>query len=419
MKDEPAAVRQALRCSVLLSVALLLLLTVPGRSYAFYQWQGEEGSLELTGLLRGAGSRLRNPDNRFYFDDRNISALAGSARGMLHARLGEQLTLEAHGVAGYTPGSLLRAGRRTASMQGTERSDMLEWSRNSGESRLHFDRLNLQYSSGRLSIRAGRQPVNLAATFFFTPNDFFAPFAAQTFYRTYKPGVDAARLDVRTGDLSQLSLIGVLGYRADGSGDTGWSNRPDSGRTSGIVRASGVFGDFELAAVGGIVRRDRVIGGDLQGELFGWLGVRGEGHYAFADDRQQGDHAEFALGLEHRWESSLTLRVEQFFHGSGASSELAYNRQATAQGMYRARHYTAVGANYEVTPLLTGDVAVIHNWVDRSRLLALYTVYSLSDESEAVFSATLPVGRKPQGDVLRSEFGLYPLAAGVEVRRYF
>jgi hypothetical protein len=46
--------------------------------------------------------------------------------------------------------------------------------------------------------------------YYFTPNDFFASYAAQTFYRSYKPGVDAARLDWQWSELSQISLMTVV-----------------------------------------------------------------------------------------------------------------------------------------------------------------------------------------------------------------
>lgn len=416
MKGETAAFKRSV---FPLYAILLLLLLAPSTSFAFYQWQGEESSLEMSGLLHGSGTMLRNPNSPFYYNDRNIAALAGSARGMLNAGYGNHLSLEAHAVLSYVPGRLQTGGSRFASLLGPERSDLPDWSYDNGRSHLNLDRFNVQYASPRLNIKLGRQPVNLAATFYFTPNDFFSPFAAQTFYRTYKPGVDAMRADVQLQELSQLSLIAVLGYKSSAVNDTGWSNSPDAGRTSYLARISSVIADFELALLGGQVRRDRMIGGDLQGELFDWLGVRAEGHFVFPDNPGQNDHGEFAFGLEHRWESSLSIRVEQFFHGSGTDRKAAYNLLAANRGFYQARHYTAAGASYEFTPLLTGDMASIYNWTDGSLLLALYSVYSLSDESEAVFSANIPVGKRSAGAAINSEFGLYPLAFSVEMRSYF
>ena len=110
-------------------------------------------------------------------------------------------------------------------MPDVERSSALEWSL-SESNYIHtaIDRLNIHWIKDRVDIIAGRQPINLATTFYFTPNDFFAPFAAQTFYRVYKPGVDALRTEVRLGELSQLSLICALGYS------------PEKGSANGLER---------------------------------------------------------------------------------------------------------------------------------------------------------------------------------------
>ncbi|MDX8410773.1 MAG: hypothetical protein R8K46_02720 [Mariprofundaceae bacterium] len=400
----------------------LLLVGMPQLSHAFYTWQGDEASMEIRGLIRGFGIALQNPDDPFFFTDRNVSGLAGVGRLILDAETGGRFSFEEHAVVSYIPGSLQSAGSRFATQLGVERSDALDWRFDGRQAHVFFDRLNMQYASGRLNIKAGRQPINLAATFYFTPNDFFAPFAAQAFFRAYKPGVDAIRIDTQWGELSQLSLFAVLGYEQHTLSDSGWSSRPDDTRASYLARGSFVLGDFEWAVLGGVVRKGQIVGGDFQGELFEWLGVRGEGHVTFPDSPLQSSFTEFSVGLEHRWESSLTLRMEQFYHGGGAASVNEYSAallSISTQATYLARHYTALGAAYEITPLLNADIMAIHNWVDDSSLLALYAVYSLADESELALGANLPLGDEPLGPAIRSEFGLYPWSFNIELRVYF
>ncbi len=399
----------------------LLLIGMPQVSHAFYAWEGDGGSAEFRGLLRGFGVGLRNPDNSFYYRDQHVSGLAGSGRLMLDADSGGQFSFESHVVQSYVPNALQSGGRRSVSGLGVERSDILDWSFANRQAHILFDRLNVQYASNQMNIKLGRQPFNLASTFYFTPNDFFAPFAAQAFFRDYKPGVDALRVDVPWGDLSQISLIAVLAYQPDVSNDSGWSNQPDRGGTSYLARAATVFGDFEWAILGGVVRRDKTLGGDFQGELFEWLGVRGEGHITFPDSPLQSSFTEVSLGLEHRWESGLTLYFEQFYHGSGAISVNQYDIVSAGRNrvVYLARHYSALGGSYELTPLLNTDMVAIHNWVDDSNLLALYAVYSLSDESELAFHVNIPLGSKSVGPTIQSEFGLYPWSVNIEARVYF
>jgi len=400
-------------------LTLLLLATLPQPASAFYLWQGENSSLEARGMLQGSAVALRNPDAPLYYSQRNVSAVAASGRLMVDAAFADRFSFEMHAEQNYLPTTLQTGGSNLVTPRDVERSDFLDWSFDNRRAHLLIDRINFQYASGKLNLKIGRQPVNLAATFYFTPNDFFAPFAAQTFFRAYKPGVDALRADIRLAELSQLSLITVMGYRLDANADNGWSNRYEASRNAYLARASAVVGDFEFALLGGVVKRDRVLGIDFQGELFEWLGIRGEGHVRWPDLPLSHTTAEIAIGLEHRWENSFTIRLEQFYHGGGTTSASAYNPASTANVVYLARHYSAAGASYEFTPLLTGDATAIYNWSDRSALVALYALYSLSDESELALNGTLATGRKPQGMAIRSEFGLYANAVTAEYRAYF
>ncbi len=374
--------------------------------------------MELRGFFRGMAVTLRNPDNNQFYDRKDISAAALSGRLMLGASQ-DRFSFEMHAEQNYVPLELQTGGTRFATLAGVERSDLLDWSFDNKRSHLILDRLNVQLSTERLNLKVGRQPVNLAATSYFTPNDFFAPFAAQTFFRTFKPGVDAFRADIQSTGLSQVTLLAVLGYSSSAQSDNGWSNTPDSARNAYLVRGSMVAGDFEYALLSGTVRKDRVFGGDLQGELFEWLGVSCEGHRVWPDSPALSATTEIALGLDHRFENTLIIRFEQFYHGSGATSVAAYNLAASTNGGYLSRRYSAVGTSYEFTPLLAGDAAVIYNWVDRSSLVALYIRYSLSDESEFAVNVTHAMGARPQGAVIQSEFGLYADSVSIEYRTNF
>ena len=83
---------------------------------------------------------------------------------------------------------------------------------------------------------------------------------------------------------------------------------------------------------------------------------------------------------------------------------------------YLANKYAAVGASYEFTPLLIGDLVIIQNGLDHSRLLAMNATYSLSDEAELVINIGLPSGKKSQLPNLKSEYGLIPKSVSLELR---
>ena len=406
-----------------ISLALLLIF-ISSPSAAFYERQGDESAIDIRGMLQVYGLAYRNPRDAMLYKDSGRSGIAGIGRLIVKVQSGGDLTLEANAYQTYIPEGISTGGAGTnLNIPEVERSSALERSL-SDDNYVHaaVDRLNLRWSRDRWDIIIGRQPINLATTFYFSPNDFFAPFAAQTFYRVYKPGVDALRAEVRLGALSQLSLITVLGYSPDRNSDTGWGNRPDSSRTSYIGRISTELYGFEWAFLAGALADSDVIGGSLQGEAFKWLGIRAEGHMAYPDSRGQDPHAEITLGIEHHWENSLDVRLEYFYHGSGTSSSSGYTLVPSInnnRGSYLGRHYSALGIGYEFTPLLTGQMALIGNLVDNSLLSSLNAVYSLSNESEISFTLAAPIGRRPDGLNIRSEFGLYPRSIGIEWRWYF
>ena len=267
---------------------------------------------------------------------------------------------------------------------------------------------------------AGRQPINLSVTFYFTPNDFFAPFSAGSFYRVYKPGVDALRYDRSMGELSQLNVIGVAGYSPDGEEDSGWEKAPEWRRTSLLGRFTAIAGSFEWGLLGGVVRKSAVIGGSLQGEIGQWLGLRAEGNWSGGGNNPDG--LRLSLGFEHRFESSLTLRFEQYHNGIGYDSikEAAAALSAgKLQAGYPGRNYSGLDISYEFGPLLQGEFLLLRNWTDHSGSCSIYAVYSLSNESELALSATVATGKHPTGGIIQSELGAVPDTVGLEYRLYF
>jgi len=400
-------------------IILLALLLIPQTVHAFHSWQTESGQGEARGLFRLYGSAVENRSVTTPDSKKRDAGMAGVARLLMEGSSGGHLGYEVNLYQTWIPATLFS---ENGIQPDVERSSQLERSFSSDDYiHLALDRFNVRWSSGRTDLRVGRQAINLAATFYFTPNDFFAPFAAQTFYRVYKPGVDAARADIRVNDLSQFSLISVLGYGQDSAGDTGWSKGADSGRTSTLARLSAVYSDFEWAALIGRVRNKDIAGASLQGELFRWLGVRAEGHMAKPRESSLNSYTELSIGLEHRWENSIEARLELFYHGCGAKRVPDYSSAASGHcdSGYSARRYSAAGISYELTPLMFVQALLVSNQLDHSGIISFNATYSLSDESELALNIGLPYGEKPDAAASRSEFGGYPSSINLETRIYF
>ncbi|GMR20791.1 MAG: hypothetical protein BMS9Abin36_1388 [Gammaproteobacteria bacterium] len=402
------------------AAALAIMLSLMAQPvFALYEWSNDVTQGEIQGLVRVYGAAFQ-PVNINGEDDDPIAGLAGIARLMTKAHAGKPWSLNFNAYQTYIPTDLSSPQQSSTALD-VERSSALEWSFSDDELvRLAIDHLNLRWSHERWDIIAGRQPINLATTYYFSPNDFFAPFSAQQFFRIYKPGVDAVRAEYRLAELTQLSLISVLGYQTDADSDTGWSRSANGERTSYIGRLSTVWRDTEWTVLLGRVKENEVIGASLQGELFDWLGLRSEGHFGRTMDEDE-DFAALSVGFEHRWENSLHGKLEYFYNSLGAGETTDY--LAPGAGLmttsYLARNYVAAGASYQISPLLLGDALWLHNITDSSNLALINAIYSLSDESELALSIAWPLGEAPEQGQLQSEFGTYPRAAFLEWRGFF
>ncbi len=403
-------------------LVLLAVIFLPTwKADAFYDSKGDGYELDARGYFDVAGAFSKNPDAPFLYPNRYDENYGLTSRLMVGASAGEWFSFEFNGLAYGFGGS-----SPFPTVPDVERSSAVEWVvRDGAYSRSHVavDHLNVRFSRGGVDLIAGRQAINLATCFFFTPNDLFAPFAAQTFYRVFKPGVDAARLEVKLGGLSQLTLVAAEGYTPDPSGANGWSASPNNARASYVARAVTTFSNFQWGVVAGKMADFDLVGGSMQGEIFNWLGIRGEGHVEFAGGDSR---ALAAVGVEHRFNNGVTARYEEFYNGAGSAAAGQYQLTTWYSTLYHGINYGALGFDYQFTPLWTGAVVAIANFTDGSDLAAFNAVYSLADNSEIWFGLIIPRGAGasvspglPPSVVVGSEYGLYPYSATVDLRMYF
>jgi hypothetical protein len=394
-----------------LMIAAVFLISTP--CFAFMDVGIGEMSAELKLLARLAVLRADTTQTPGLGEPSSVSDT--SFRLIAGAKAGGFVSAEFHAQESWTAGSLAAVGG--ASGKGSvERSSMLTaLQRDDGGTLAIFDvdRLGLRMDFDRVDVTIGRQPVNLSALHYFTPNDIFAPFSANTFYRVYKPGVDCARMDIRVSELSQFTLVHALGYKKDAGGATGWSRAADDGRSSSIARIFATLKGVEITFLGGTHSGSEIAGGSLQGEIAGKIGVRAEGNYV--KSKGADPYWKLALEADRRFENSLTMRAAYLQNGQGAYTVSSY----AFSSMYPARDYAAIGAGYEFSPQLVGDSVWLFNMNDASSMVSLTLVYSTSDESEIAFTASLPRGKGWGQDGAGSEFGAKASTAFVEFRVYF
>jgi len=366
---------------------LTLLLLLPVAGYPFYNWEGENSWLELRGMARLGLAMSDTPIPPAM----KKTVAAEATRLIAQGGVGENWSYKMNLFQSFPLTD-------TVTLPGIERTNQLAWS--NGDLWVSMDSLYLEYSKPKINIKIGRQPINLATTYFFTPNDLFAPFAATASYRVYKAGVDGIRADYSWDELSQISYIGIAGYTLDLSSTNGWGSY-DSSRSTSLIRVSAPSGLTEWTVMAGKVSGKNIVAGAFQSELFETIGFRGE-----ANRREYSGswESQLVIGADYRWESEIHLQGE--FFNNGAS--------AIPGSGYRDKHYLALGLSYPFTPLLSGSATLVHNLVDHSSITALNGTYSLSDEGELSLGLSIPTG-----DKATTELGATGASLVVEVRYYF
>lgn len=255
---------------------------------------------------------------------------------------------------------------------------------------LSVDRLMARLSRGSADWTVGRQPITFGTAFFWNPLDVFHPFVTAALDRDYKPGVDAVRLDLATGDFSGLTSVAVLGQSAKTS--------------SLLLRGHTSTGGWDFALQGGRVSHGAQLGGSLVGDFDG-LEVRAEASQFWAtDDLRTGlleDHFFGVFGVGRRLDNGLQLEAELARNtlGSDGADMRAQALQAAGAMPNLGRTMLAGSASYELSPLVTGRLALVHSLSDHSTLLQPDLTISLSDEVDAVFSASIHAGDR------NSEYG--------------
>jgi hypothetical protein len=291
------------------------------------------------------------------------------------------------------------------------------WQKDTVLGQMAVDRLRVHRSFGPVDISIGRFPINHSVTFLFTPNDFFAPFAATTLNKTYKPGVDALRINIGLGALSGLEVLGVLGSGSDGV--PAWSS------SAVTARLETVLAGFHGSVIGGKLAQRWIVGGTIQGDIKG-VGLRAEGHFGMPDKDGDGHidgplYGQLAARIEHSWPwHNLNIGAEYAFFSDGADMPSGYIARAALffpdELPYLGEHYVGVNAAMDIIAILNIGVVGLVNAADGSGITTLSLTYNASNEVDLSLGMLAGWGYRPRANPdgtirVRSEFGATPITA--------
>jgi hypothetical protein len=279
-----------------------------------------------------------------------------------------------------------------------------------------FDRMRIGFKpTEALQIDVGRQAVSWATTLFLTPADPFSPFNPADPFREFRAGVDAARVRVYPGPLSEIDVVVRPTKTAVGE------------ELTALARGLTTWKGWELSGWAGSLYGDVSAAGGASGSVRGWA-LRGEA--VLRQVKGSGAVLRASVGVDRLVSvggKDLLLVAELQRDGFGAAGSADYSRVLASDSFRRGelqvlgKSEAAIQTSYQIHPLWSLAGLLLWNVSDGSELLSPSFSYSASDEATVTgglfvgFGKSAPVGSA----AIASEYGLVPVTAYVSVSLFF
>jgi hypothetical protein len=280
----------------------------------------------------------------------------------------------------------------------------------------NLDRAYVRLSTGWADIFAGRQPIAWGSARFINPTDIIAPYGFQELDTEDRIGVDAVKMNIPLGQMSEIGLGFIAGK------DLKHEN------SVLFLRPKLYLLKTDLALVLMEFQRDHLLGFDLA-RAIGGAGIWFEaGYMKFKVTEETG--MRLSSGADYRLSDKVYVFGEYHFNGFGEINAsdyfLNYSKQAYLENTVylSAKNYLALGINYQWTPLLNSGTQPILNLNDLSVMLNQQFEYNLTQNSYLAFGIFKGFGKESElsssGLLLaRSEFGSYSDIYYFSYRKYF
>jgi len=294
------------------------------------------------------------------------------------------------------------------------------------------DRLLVQGEVGPVTLVLGRQPVSFGSGLFFTPLDLVSPFFPGTIDTEYKPGVDAARVQVFGGYSFEQQVVAawVGDCSLVGGGDSGHCDETGVEDLALASWSRVTVGVSDLALFLGEVHDDEVVGLSVVSAV-GAVGVHGDASLTLPPGHLDGrDPTEdmfvrAVVGADWRPIADLTLSGEAYVQTNGASDPADYLAQAMGDRYLRGelwamgRSYLGLSAAWQVSGTVAANLAAIGNLEDASAMLLPGLSVSVADNADLSLGAYVGLGKRPDGLSFESELGFVPTTAYTRMAMYF
>jgi len=212
------------------------------------------------------------------------------------------------------------------------------------------DRLWLQYTIGKLDIKAGRQRINWSQTYAFNPNDIFNTYSFFEVDYPERPGNDAFRFSYYSGSTSTVEAVVSLDSAMRIS-------------AAGLYRFNKWSYDFQFLA-GVISEQDYVIGAGWAGNIEG-AGFRGEASY-FHPKENFGDTTGVfvaSVSFDYMFSNSLYIQLEGLYNqikDNEVNFFQIFNKPLTPKTLSFTEYTILANGSYPITPLWNSSISVLY-----------------------------------------------------------
>ncbi|MCJ8345646.1 hypothetical protein MJH12_08900 [bacterium] len=279
-----------------------------------------------------------------------------------------------------------------------------------------IDRLQFNFSHKDLDFVFGRQALSFGTSHFISVMDVINPFPPGTIDSSFKPGIDALRIQKALGDTGELEFIFAPNeYQKD---------------NAYFIRTRQLVNQIDYEFLMGRFRSHNMVALGFEGEIKE-QSIWGEIALIRYDDNlldsisKQSNQLSYNIGLDFHPKDGENISISWFHQNSGAKDANDYLRVLTnpsfrEQFAYlKGRDYINLSYTNKLKPLVDASVAFIYNVDDQSVFVQPKLSINTSDDSNLVLFYTFGLGSRVVFNKAISDFGDLPNTFGVFTQYYF
>lgn len=288
----------------------------------------------------------------------------------------------------------------------------------------NLDRAFATISTEIMDIYIGRQTVAWGSGRVLNPTDILAPFTFNELDTEDRFGIDALRIRIPVGTMSEFDTGYVLGKHLNFN------------KSAFFFRSQSNFMETDASALMMIFRNNFLIGFDFARAIGGagfWL----ESAYVFPhilrdEDLLSSKYLRMSVGLDYSFSGTTYGFTEYHFSQAGMEnpedyfSNLIQPAYTDGTVYLMGRHYLALGMVYQIISLINLSIQPLVNMIDKSSSLSAQIEYNVAQDIYLSLGMWIGIGQQPgilsdnsTAQKLDSEFGGYPDICFSSLRIYF